>query len=131
MSRKCVPWPGRRTSSIAKPRAAKSSDNGRSDAGLPVKPCTNTMPIRARGPEPFEDQGSLPGSTGKVTAASLHETRGRSATRFRRKAVANLARKSGDELQIVDPNVEARGRRSGRGDVERHDFLQVERDGVA
>src|SRR6187431_470269 len=75
MSRKWVPWPGKRTSSTEKPRCASSSAKGRSDAGLPVKPCAKSTPIRARSPEPFEDHGSAPGNTGKVTSATVHETR--------------------------------------------------------
>ena len=39
--------------------------------------------MRARSPVPAEDHGSAPGNTGNVTAASLHETRGREALRKR------------------------------------------------
>ena len=45
MSCQRVPWPGSSGISTAYPRAARSSAQGRIEAGLPVKPCTTSTPI--------------------------------------------------------------------------------------
>ena len=63
-----MPCPGRRTTSTAKPRAARASPTPRVDVGLPVNPCEITIPIAARAPVPSALHASAPGRTGKLDA---------------------------------------------------------------
>ena len=66
MSCQVVPWPGSRGRETVSPAAARWPAQGRSEAGLPVKPWQSRTPVLP----PEWKKGSAPGITGMTAVLS-------------------------------------------------------------